>query len=80
MVSTSPAPLARRNAAALLYSSELKQATPPLECRELDHHEAMELVRAFHDLETPTARENPAAVLGDDRGHQVGVFLVFRDR
>src|SRR5262245_21740302 len=46
---------------------------------KLDDDETVELVRPFHDLVAAAARQDLAAVPGDDRWHQVGVFLV-RDR
>src|ERR1700747_1624821 len=48
-----------------------------LEGWELDHHEAVEFCRPFHDLVAAAAREHLAAELGDDGGHEVGVLLVF---
>src|SRR5664280_3496891 len=47
-----------------------------LQGRKFDHDEAAEFGGALHDLETPAARQHLAAELGDDGGHQVGVFLV----
>src|SRR6516164_10147598 len=48
-----------------------------LEGRELDHHEAMEFCRPFHDLIAAAAGEHLAAELGDDLRYEVGVLLVF---
>src|SRR6478609_5648683 len=48
-----------------------------LEGRKLNHHEALELVGAFHDLIAAAARHHLAAELGDDTRHEVGVLLVF---
>src|SRR5436190_207652 len=48
-----------------------------LEGREFDHDETVKLVRPFHDLETPPARQDLAAIFGEDRRQAVGVFLVF---
>ena len=75
MVSTSPAPL-RRKAAACSYSGEVKQATPCSRVGKLDHNKTMEFFWPFHDLVTPTPRQNLPTVLADDRGHEIGVFLV----
>src|SRR6185369_6679441 len=47
-----------------------------LERWELDHDEPMEVVRSFVDLVSAAARENLAAMLGDDRRHEVCIFLV----
>src|SRR6266851_1052825 len=47
-----------------------------LEGGELDHHEALKLVRPFHDLKAAAARQHLAAELGDDARHQIGVLLV----
>src|SRR5262249_35448421 len=47
-----------------------------LEGGKLDHHEAVELGRPFHDLAAAAARKHFAAELGDDTRHEVGVFLV----
>src|SRR6266536_5650680 len=49
----------------------------PIEARELDHDEAMKLLRPFHDAELAPARENLAAVAGNDVGHEIRVLLVF---
>src|SRR6516165_7426798 len=48
-----------------------------LEGRKLDHHEALELGRSFHDLIAAAARKHLAAELGDDGRHEIGVLLVF---
>ena len=48
-----------------------------LEGRELDHHEAVEFCRPFHDLIATAAREHLAAELGNDGRHEVRVLLVF---
>src|SRR5262245_44520489 len=48
-----------------------------LEGRKLDHYETVEFLWTFHDLVTAAARQHLAAELGDDRGHAIGVFLVF---
>ena len=42
-----------------------------LERGELDHDEAMEVVRSFVDVIPAAARQDPAAVLGDDCRHEV---------
>ena len=43
---------------------------------ELDHDEAMEVVRSFVDVIPAAARQDPAAVLGDDWRHEVRALLV----
>src|SRR6266581_2811897 len=48
-----------------------------LERRELDDDEAVESLRAFERLIAPAASEHLRAVLREDRGHAVGVLLVF---
>src|ERR1043166_2395029 len=50
-----------------------------VEGRELDHHEAVELVRPLHQLIAPPARQDFGAVALKDSRQAVGVFLV-RDR
>ncbi len=47
-----------------------------LKGRKLDQRETLKLLRAFHDLEAAAARQNLAAVLGEDGRHLIGVFLV----
>src|SRR5690348_909822 len=47
-----------------------------LEGGELDDHEAVEFLGAFHDLVTPAARQHLAAVLGENRRDAIRVFLV----
>ena len=47
-----------------------------LQAREFDDDEAVEFVRTFHDHVTAAAGQNLAAVFGDDRRHQIGVFLI----
>src|SRR3954447_18475371 len=53
-----------------------KAANRLLEGWKLDHHEALKLLRAFHDLIAPAARQDLAAVLGQDGRNQIRVFLV----
>src|SRR5579871_1345867 len=47
-----------------------------LEGRKLDDYEALKLLRSLHDLITPAACQNLAAVLGDDGRHEIGVLLI----
>src|SRR5580658_3820098 len=47
-----------------------------LQRRKLDDDEALKLVRAFHDLEFTAARQNLAAIFGDDGRYAIGIFLV----
>src|SRR5262249_60231103 len=47
-----------------------------LESREFDDDEALELMRALHDLKTAAAGQDLAAIFSDDRRHAIGVFLV----
>src|SRR5262249_30656340 len=49
----------------------------PRKSRKLDHDEAVEFLRSFHDLVASAAHQHLAAMLGQDRRHLVGVFLVF---
>src|SRR5690348_3551406 len=48
-----------------------------LEGGELDDHEAVEFLRAFHDLIAPTTRQDLAAVFGKNRRNAIRVLLVF---
>jgi hypothetical protein len=55
----------------------MKQATPCSKVGNSMTNETVELVRPLHGLVAPAARQHLAAMLGDDGGHKVGVFLVF---
>src|SRR5258705_5073482 len=48
-----------------------------LEARELDDDVAVKVERPFHDLKAAPARENLRAVLLEDVGERVRIFLVF---
>src|SRR6266571_4556845 len=75
LVFTRPVPAAERGGLPVLLRVEARDAL--LEARELDDDEAVESLRAFEGLITPSAREHLRAVLREDRGHAVGVLLVF---
>src|SRR5256886_12665867 len=68
-------PAAERRGLLVLLRVEAGDAL--FEARELDHDEAVESLRAFESLIAPAAREHLRAVLREDRGHAVGVLLVF---
>src|SRR5712691_417280 len=69
---TVPAPKRR----GLLVFGRVEALDAFLEGRELDHDEAGELFRALEDPVAPAAGKYFGAVLGEDRRHAVGVFLV----
>src|SRR6266704_3576229 len=68
-------PAAKRRRLPVLLRVEAGDAL--LEARELDDDEAVESLRAFESLIAPAAGEHLRAVLREDRGHAVGVLLVF---
>jgi hypothetical protein len=63
-----------RGGAIILNRGEAADASR--ECRELDHHEAMEMVRTFHDLKSPTPGEHLSAMTRHNVGDEIGIFLV----
>jgi hypothetical protein len=54
-----------------------KTGDPLREGRKFDHDKSVKFIWAFHDLKTPAASEHLAAVLRENRGKRVGVFLIF---
>src|SRR5712691_1373238 len=75
LVLTRLVPAAKRRGLPVLLRVEAGDAL--LEARELDDDEAVESLRTFESLVAPAAREHLRAVLREDRGHAVGVLLVF---
>src|SRR5439155_9779109 len=75
LVLTRLVPAAERRRLPVLLRVEAGDAL--LEARELDDDEAVESLRAFESLIAPAAGEHLRAVLREDRGHAVGVLLVF---
>src|SRR6266702_6225055 len=75
LVLTRLVPAAKRRRLPVLLRVEAGDA--PLEARELDDDEAVESLRTFESLIAPAAGEHLRAVPREDRGHAVGVLLVF---
>src|SRR5712691_7996571 len=74
LVFTDAVPASKRR--GLLVFPRVEAGDALLERRELDHDEAVEFLGTFENPVAPAAREHLGAVLREDCGHAVGVFLV----
>ncbi len=74
--STTPAAGTPERGSRLVFG-RLEAGDALLEGRKLDHDEAVEVVRALVDRVAAAARENLAAMLGDDRRHKVRWYFLY---